>query len=504
MTFMGFNTESIPSIIPTDSVAGIFFREIQFGGNDGTSGDTLYFNTVTIPASQAFQQTYTFNVYLSDNYNYCVDINENISPFPALVNFVELEMIQGPRVVIGNVDFKLELPPTEVKQVDFISGINSRFNLVVVPDPEDSNVFRVEPMIDYVGKGPVLDWTQKLDYDSTINISSTSSVVNGTLYYSSEMDEDFGNQEFKKTTNNLYGTQYVQLDLDYKSENTIFNDGFSNAVDDILNNVNTPNITIPVYYITREENNEGTPELFYNSRKTIPRIVFRGVNLPAYNVGFWTSSAATFQNNFYIENTVVDMFPNMNRFTTYPWGLTGLTHAVNFNKRQRFNQLEYDFSCYEDLYDVYYEDYIQDLSSSDNRVLQGKFYLLPEELGALKGNEKIYINGSYYRVNKISGYNLTTPSLVDCELIKLTRDYEPHRVRYFRLQDCNNPSNFLYGNTDLNYTLFAYIGKRISVSGSCYTILHDEYRDNVVYQRFTTEFQDDSFLPKFYELNNFN
>jgi len=500
VTWGGFNTKLSRDVPNVDqpAIALLYFRQVEFGGALGTSGTTLYDNNRVIPAGASFLDSYTFNADLDTNFFYSWDVDLNGTIYPAQWNYFAMEIINGPRSIIGDVDFSLEFPPTEVKQIDFISGINRKFNLLVIPDAFDTARFRVEPIIDYMAKGQVLDWSKKIDYDSTINISPTTSVINGTMYFSAADDEDFGNTEFKKITNDLYGTQYVQLDTNYKSQTTEFNDGFANSVDDILNNLGQPNVTIPIYYITREENNEGTPELFYNSRKTIPRVVFRGVNLPAKNVGFSQNPSGLTLNNFYLENTLVDMFPVFNRFVTYPFGLTGLTHAVNFNKRQEFNPIEYDFSCYEDLYDIYYKEYIEDLSSSDNRILVGNFYLLPEEVNRLNGSEKIYINGNYYRVNKLNQYNLTNPNLVQVELVKLTQELEGHRVRYFRLLNCNDPNDIRYGNTDLNFTLFAYVGNRIKIGSDCYTIQYDEYDPNVVYEKFITTFQPNSFLPLLY------
>jgi hypothetical protein len=500
VTFGGFNTKlnrDVPNI-DQPALALLYFRQVEFGGALGTSGTTIFEKQRPIPAGASFLDSYTFNAYLDPNYFYSWDVNLNGTIYPAEWNYLEMEIINGPRTIIGDVDLGLEFPPTEVKQIDFISGINRRFNLLVVPDPDDTAKFRVEPIIDYMAKGQVLDWSTKLDYNSPINISPTTSVINGTYYFRATEDEDFGNTEFTKITNDLYGTQYVQLNTNYKSETTEFDDGFTNAVDDILNNLGQPNVTIPIYYITREENNEGTPELFYNSRKTIPRVVFKGLNLPAKNVGYSENPSGITVNNFYLESTSVDMFPIFNRFTTYPFGLTGLTHAVNFNKRQRFNPLEYDFGCYEDLYDIYYKEYIEDLSSSDNRILIASFYLLPEEIKTLNGSERIFVNGNYYRINKINGYNLTSPELAEVELIKLTQEYEEHRTRYFRLLNCNDPNDVRYGNSDLNYTLFAYVGNRIKIGTDCYTIQHDEYDPNVVYEKFTTTFQNNSFLPLIY------
>lgn len=500
ITIGGWNSETTYEFQPFQSICAMYLHQIELGGVDGKSGTTLYktVDIVTNPG-QAYWQTFTFNVYLSNNYSYAWDYDGYITNFYAYLNYFRVELLDGPRYIAGNVNLALELPDTEQKQIDFISGINQRFNLVLNPKPYEPQILKIEPVIDYVGKGDVLDWSRLLDYNQTINIAPTTNVINGTLSYLPEDDEDFGNTEFKKTNNLNYGTRFVQLDLEYKSEVTEFIDGFSNAVDDVLSNVNTPNITLPAYYITREENNEGQPELFYNARKTLPRIVFRGLNLPAKNVGFFTTSALTQTNVFYLENRTIDVFPSFNRFVTYPFGVTGLTHAVNFNKFHRFNQTEFDFSCYEDLYDVYYDDYITDLTSSDNRVLIGKFWLEKSIIADLKGDERIYVNGNYYRINNINGLNLTNDTTTEVELIKLTQSYETHRVRYYRLENCSDGSDIRYGNTDLNFTLFAYIGKRIKIGENCYTIYADIYRDNVTYETFEVGFQTDSFLPLFYD-----
>jgi hypothetical protein len=85
------------------------------------------------------------------------------------------------------------------------------------------------------------------------------------------------------------------------------------------------------------------------------------------------------------------------------------------------------------------------------------------------------------------------------ELIKITGEYEPHPVRYYKLQNCNDPSEFRYSNTDLNYTLWAYRNKRVKLDGNCYTILDDIYRPNVTYEVIEVPFQTGSFLPLFYD-----
>lgn len=482
------------------SIVEVYFHQIEQGGPNGVTGTTKYLEVLSIPPQQAVTRTFTFNTFLDPSYSYSVDIRRPTNPTPAEISLVELQILNGPRNILTPIDIALELPDTQETQIDFISTINRRFNLVVVPDIDDENTFVVEPIIDYLNRGETLDWSERLDNNSNISISPTTGVINGTLWMNAQDDEDYGSIEWKKTTNIIYGTRYKQLNLDYKSKTTEFNGQVSHPVDDLLQNVNAPNITIPIYYITKEDNNDGEVILYYNARKTKPRLAFRGLNLPADNVGiFINPTGQTLNNSFYLEDLQVDMFPSYNRFTTYPFGLSGFTQAVNYNKTHRFNQQEYDFSCYEDLYDVYYNDYINDLTNSDNRVLIASFYLHPEEIAELRGNERIFVSGNYYRINKINGYDLTKRGLTEVELIKITGDYEPHRVRYYKLLNCSDPSDLKYTNTDLNFTIWAYVGKKVEIDGNCYTISDDTYSESKTYEKLTIPFQPNSFLPLFYD-----
>lgn len=500
ISYGGFNSERIPESVDLTSYFRGYLHQIELGGANGWSGTTLFSTPViSIAPGGGFSRTDTVTVFLSANYNYSLDMDLDDGIGFTEINYYSLEIIDGPRIIVGDVDLGLELPPDEYTQMDFISGINKRFNLVVVPDLDEENTFTVEPIIDFIGKGETIDWSRKLDYNSPLTISPTTQVINGTLYYNSAKDEDYGNQEFTKATNVVYGSRFKQLDTRYKNSKIEFVDGFSNAVDDVLNNLSRPSITIPIFYITKETNNEGEVLFNYVARKTIPRLLFRGLNLPAYNVGYISDGTGTTVNNFYIENQVIDMYPLFNRFITYPFGVSGLTHSINYNKEHRFSPIEFDFSDTEDAYTVYYEDYINDLTDIDSKILVAKFYLTPEEIAELKGDERIFINGNYYRINRISKYNMTSPGITEVELIKMTRSYEPHRKRCYLLRACDDPADVIYTNTDLNFTLYAYVGKKVKIGEFCYEIEEDICRDDVTYTQLTIPFQNNSFLPLLYD-----
>jgi hypothetical protein len=180
----------------------------------------------------------------------------------------------------------------------------------------------------------------------------------------------------------------------------------------------------------------------------------------------------------------------VNRFTTYPFSFTGFSHYINFNAQDYFDSNESLFPNQQDLYDIYYYDYISDITSPENKVISAKIYLTPFEIANLEFNEKIIVKNNYYRINKISNYNLVEPSLCNIELIKLTKSYTPRPVKYFKLVSCNPLFETLFTSTDLNYNLFAYVGKYVKVYNDngtyngCFQVQDDNPRYDVDYNHY--------------------
>lgn len=499
----GYNSERAPDSIPLDALLQVFFNQIEVGGSNGLSGTTLATyptptQFLTISAGGTFQFGWEVRLYLQENKFYSIDADYSLGIGDAIITLCNLQILDGPRSIIGDIDYKLELPENEIKQIDFISSMNKYWNLIVVEDKDEEKTLRVEPLIDYIGTGEVLDWTTKLDRKRQIQILPTTNTFYGTLSYENKLDRDYGNDEFNKKANKVFGTQLIRLDQDIKNQDIPFNFIHANSVDYTLNNIGVPNATLPIFFVTSENDNEGVAELYFLARKTLPRIYFRGINLPAKNVGYINATGTTILNTWYLESQKIDMFPVGNRYTTYPLGISGFTHAINYDKTDIFDEIEYDFTGGLDMYDIYYKEYKEDLTSEESRIFVGYFYLTPYELQALKGNEKIYLDGNYFRINKINQYSLTGGDIAKVELLKLTRDYQPHKKLCYALIDCDAEENIIYTSTDNNYTWWAYEGYSVKINGRCYTISGVTCNDNYNYQTIEIPFQPNSFLPGIY------
>lgn len=79
------------------------------------------------------------------------------------------------------------------------------------------------------------------------------------------------------------------------------------------------------------------------------------------------------------------------------------------------------------LYSVYWDNYIKELSDRTSRIITASFYLNSFDIADFRFNDNIFINGQYYKVNKIVNYDPTREGLVKVELIKTLYITVPRR-----------------------------------------------------------------------------
>ncbi len=379
-----------------------------------------------------------------------------INPPAGTIRLVTFSIFNAPRFIVGNFDYAAEFPENDFKQIDFITSVNKMFNLVCIPHPTKTNTIIVEPIIDYIGKGEILDWTDKIDFDSPIQLTPTSSVLNGTLMFNFKLDQDYPNQQFNIANNRIFGTYELQLNQDYKDNKINFDTIFGSPVDTTLNNDNIPNLTVSNLSTIKTIESKGAgSQLQFNPFKILPRVIFRGLVLP--NQNFSTQGYT-----WWAENYEIDRWQETNRFTTYPFSYTGFSHYINWNGADYFDVRESQFVPQQDMYDIYYYDYVSDLTNPENKIMKCKAYLTPWEVSQLRFDEKIIVKNSYFRINKISNLSLLEPTLCDLELVKLTKDYTPHPVKYFDLISCTGGTDY-HTTSDLNYNMYAYVGNYVNI-----------------------------------------
>lgn len=489
----------------------------------------------------------------------------------ATISGFTFEIINGPRFIPSGltINYAEEFPNNDYSQLDFLTSINKYFNLIVVPNPDKPRSLIVEPIIDYVGKGRVLDWTTKVDFSQIQSLYPTTSLLNGTLDYEFKLDQDYANQDFNSQANRIFGTDKFKLNLEYRDTTTKFTYLFSSPIDITINNAYIPLITVSSMSKVKTIDRDGQSLQTFVPFKVLPKLLFRGPTIPNDNWGFvggittvtgdpnctsgitlnvtdsgyikfqdcfgntiydfvnfgtvtYTdclnpttflpgfpyADLATFTvtNNgttcgeaidpatyqtYWINDNQQDRFPNLNRFTTYPFAYNDFSHYCNFRGEDKTDITPSEFSFVsEDLYDIYYKPYVDDLISDENKIYSCKIYLYPQEIQQLRWDEKILINNTYFRINKITNFNMTEPGICDIELVKLTKEYPGHRVLYYDLIPCATGGTELHSNSDLNYHLYAYAGNYVTLYDDalnylgCYNVSIGTYNSGYTYNHY--------------------
>lgn len=404
------------------------------------------------------------------------------------------DLISSPVILPNTIELFKEMS-CEQKQIDFIQNINRQFNLLVIEHPIKPKTLIVEPIVNYIGKGKELDWTDKVDYNSPQNISPTTNIINGSLFLSNTIDKDFINAEYQKKTNQVFGERTIDLGVDYKNTTTNLVQTLGQNTDYYLNITGETNVALPCYFISKENNKNGISIFEYRPFRSLPRNVFKSIPIPRGN----TDANPFFYrfNGINIPFTPIGLkaigtLPNENRLTTYPFALSGFSHYTTYNPNNRFTENELIYPEVESQYDRYYRDYIEDLTSEENKLYSCKMYLKPWEVAQLYYNEVIIIKNAKFRINKITGLSLTNPDLCNVELVKLTRDYISTPTLFYDLIACNDPCNIIHSHTDLSYLLWAFDGRVVRAASAIdpdfgpveetYKVVRTEFNPDYEYQ----------------------
>ena len=97
---------------------------------------------------------------------------------------------------------------TGIKQIDFILGLQKKFNLVIYPSTTKPSEFIIETFNDWYKKGQVKDFNRYINLDEKIEFIPANNLAVNKLNFGDTLDQDYISQQFSKAANREYGKQY--------------------------------------------------------------------------------------------------------------------------------------------------------------------------------------------------------------------------------------------------------------------------------------------------------
>ena len=95
-----------------------------------------------------------------------------------------------------------------IKQIDFILGLQKKFNLIIWPDKTKQNRFIIETFNNWYKKGKIKDFNKYINLDENIEVIPANNLAVNKLNFGDTLDQDYISQQFSKEANREYGKTY--------------------------------------------------------------------------------------------------------------------------------------------------------------------------------------------------------------------------------------------------------------------------------------------------------
>jgi hypothetical protein len=132
-----------------------------------------------------------------------------LDPQGTTKSFIEIkEVKQAADGRIMDIPSNMPYGTTGIKQIDFILGLQKKFNLVIYPNKTKLNEFIIETFNDFYKRGEVKDFNKYINLDKNIEVIPANNLAVNKLNFGDTLDTDYISQQFSKQANREYGKQY--------------------------------------------------------------------------------------------------------------------------------------------------------------------------------------------------------------------------------------------------------------------------------------------------------
>jgi hypothetical protein len=114
---------------------------------------------------------------------------------------------------IMNIPLNMPFGTSGIKQIDFLTSIQKKFNLVIYPSKVERNQFIIEPFSAWYNKGRRWDFNKYANLNDRIEVIPANNLAVNELNFGDTLDQDYISQQFSKEANREYGkTYYTDLE----------------------------------------------------------------------------------------------------------------------------------------------------------------------------------------------------------------------------------------------------------------------------------------------------
>jgi hypothetical protein len=371
-----------------------------------------------------------------------VDVDDNVATGQFLPNGVgidwgptgvggfRMQVVSQANPVGANVNLSAIMQSGE-NALEFMKGIIQKFNLIMYPDL-NTNAFVIEPYNDWIQNGQVKDWTNIVDRGTRYKIEHPLFFSRPKrILFNDVQDTDYIQNELQIPAGKLtYGLYRYIDDGDVAQGDLSIGEYFASTPVNSLQIIESP---IPRLYELETSTGAQKPYKFkhrilhkYQKELSIQEAWYFKVDYSGLPLGF-----VIYPGLIPTGNAIPDQFGRNNWPITYTnnepdqidlhYGSYLSPNLPVGNNLSYATGTQLQANTAKNAFTEYWDLYIDTLYNQDARKLTCNVIISPEMLANIDLNDNIFIDGHYYRIDKIEQADFIEQKSTTVELIKLTK-----------------------------------------------------------------------------------
>jgi hypothetical protein len=107
-----------------------------------------------------------------------------------------------------NIPLNMAFGENGIKLVDFVKGLQKKYNLVIYPNNTKQNEFIIESFNNWYNKGELLDFDDYINLDEIIEVIPANNLAVNKLEFGDKLGNDYIAQQFQKENTREFGKTY--------------------------------------------------------------------------------------------------------------------------------------------------------------------------------------------------------------------------------------------------------------------------------------------------------
>ena len=324
----------------------------------------------------------------------------------------------------------------EITQKSFLKDLISRFNLVVIPDPDNPSGVIVEPYNDFIASGDLKHWTDKIDLSKEIIVKDATSLQKQRINLTDLEDVDLWNKSIKEDAPDLNVFGNVNI---LNTQNQFANGEMKSS------SIFSPYINEKVFRGNNENWVSAIPNMAVQYEYTYKRVgqgsyedAFEATKPKIYYYSGSKTPVTDYVDNYYLhsfnsEGTVVYyQFNDYPLCSPYDLDASSGSSTITINTKSLYwsqqpppagELLVFNSNpglvIGQSLYYEYWQTYFNQIYNEDTRIMECYLNLNEVDIHNLNFGDEIFIKDTYWRVLNINNYQVGVVSSTKVTLIKV-------------------------------------------------------------------------------------